>query len=117
MSDANDILSFDPHDGGRLSEEKLIAYLEGKLSPAEQHEVEKWLADEGMENDAVEGLRAIQPGQTKQSVSRLNHDLRRTLLNKKRKRRPLQANQQTWIAILIILLLVALAYIVIKQAL
>jgi anti-sigma factor RsiW len=115
MSDTNDI-SFDPKKG-KLPEEKLIAYLEGKLPAGEQHEVERWLADEGMECDAVEGLRALQPGQTKHSVDRLNHNLRKTLLARKRKRRTSRSDQQTWIAILIILLLVAIAYIIIRRAL
>jgi anti-sigma factor RsiW len=115
MSDTNDI-SFDPKKG-KLSEEKLMAYLEGKLTAGERHEVEQWLAEDGMESDAVEGLRALQPDQTKHSVNRLNHDLRKTLLARKRKRRSSKADQHTWIAILIILLLVAIAYIIIRRVL
>jgi ferric-dicitrate binding protein FerR (iron transport regulator) len=117
MSDPNDILSFDRGKGNnKLSEDKLMAYLEGKLSPAEHHEVEQWLAEEGMESDALEGLRALQPTETKHSVNRLNHNLRKTLLHKKRKRRPLKTDHIAWIAILIILLLIVVGYLVIRRS-
>lgn len=100
MNDHNDILPLGPENGkvGKLSEEKLMAYLEGKLSPAEQHEVEKWLAEEGMESDAIEGLQAMKPDETRHSVNRLNHNLRRTLLRKKHRRKPLNNDHLAWIA-------------------
>lgn len=115
MSDENNILST---GGGkrRLPEDKLMAYLEGKLSAAEQHEVELWLADEGMESDALEGLRKLKPQEAIHSVNKLNHHLHKTLLNKKRKRRRPKTDQFTWIAIAIILLLIVVAYIVIRKA-
>jgi hypothetical protein len=115
MSDKEDILSFGKGKG-RLPEDKLIAYLEGKLTPAEQHEVEQWLAEEGMESDAIEGLHGQKPEDTKHSVSRLNHNLRKTIFDKKRRRKPLNTNNLAWIAIVIILLLVVLAYIVIRKS-
>ena len=118
MSDQNNILPPDPGNSGKakLSEDKLMAWLEGKLSPAEQHEVEQWLAEEGMESDALEGLHELKPDDTRHIVSRLNHNLRKTILSKKRKRRPLQTNQFTWVAIAIVLLLIVLAYIVIRKS-
>src|SRR5690606_16756437 len=39
---------------GRLLEEQLLSYLEGRLPPEAQHEVERFLADEGLESDALE---------------------------------------------------------------
>jgi anti-sigma factor RsiW len=118
VSDQDNILPFDA-DGGKkqqLSEDKLMAYLEGKLPPAEQREVEKWLSDEGMESDALEGLHTLNAEEAKHSVARLNHKLRHSVLNKKRTRRSLKPDQFSWVAILIILLLVVLAYIVIRKA-
>jgi len=115
MSDMNEILSAGG-GGKKLPEDKLMAYLEGKLSPAEQHEVELWLADEGMEADAVDGLRTLQPADTKHSVERLNHNLRKTLHGKKRKRRQPNNNQFTYIAIVIILMLIVVAYIVMRKS-
>jgi hypothetical protein len=107
-----------PGKGGKkpLSEDKLMAYLEGKLSPAEQHEVEEWLADEGMESDALEGFTTLNAGEARQSVNSLNHKLHKTLHHKKRKRRLLKTELNTTIAIAIILLLVVLGYILVRMA-
>lgn len=117
MSDPNNISSFNNGEKPKLSDERLMAYFEGKLSPAEQHEVEQWLADEGMESDALEGLRELKPEETKHTVNKLNHQLRKTLTNKKKKRKPLKTEQYTLVAIAIILLLIVLAYIVIRKSL
>ncbi|MFI5195933.1 MAG: hypothetical protein ACHQD8_02495 [Chitinophagales bacterium] len=118
MSDENNILSTGHGNGGkeRLPEDKLMAYLEGKLSAAEQHEVELWLADEGMESDALEGLRKLKPEETMYSVNKLNHNLRKAMLSKKRVRRRPKTDQFTWIAVVIILLLIVVAYLVIRKA-
>ena len=113
MSELNDIW----HDGkGKLPEEKLMAYLEGRLSPEEQHEVELWLADEGMESDAVDGLKNMQAGEAKETTDRINHQLRRQLRPKKRKRRQMKDNPWAVQAVVVILLLVILAYIIIRLA-
>jgi len=113
MSDLKDILQ----DGkGKLPEDKLLAYLEGRLSPEEQHEVEQWLSDEGMESDAVEGLKNIQPAETRDTIDRINHALRKQLIPKKRKRRQIKGNPWAVQAVVIILLLIILAYIVIRIA-
>jgi hypothetical protein len=116
MSDKDNILPGGSNGNGKLSEERLMAYLEGKLPPVEQHEVEQWLADEGMESDAIEGLHELKPADTRHIVGKLNHNLRKTIVNKKRKRRPLDTGQFTWVAIAIILLLVVLAYLVIRKS-
>jgi anti-sigma factor RsiW len=116
MSDPNNILSHSNGGKKTIPEDKLMAYLEGKLSAAEQHEMELWMADEGMESDALEGLRNIKPEEARHAVNKLNHDLRKSLLNKKRRRRHPQNNQFTYIAIIIILLLIVVAYIVMRNA-
>jgi len=114
MSNSDDI-SF---NGGKrhLSEDKLMAYLEGRLSPEEQHEVELWLENEGMESDAVEGLMQIGAQETRHSVSRLNHKLRQQTSGKKRKRKYLKNDHWGWLAVAIILLLAILAYIAIRYS-
>lgn len=116
MSDQNDILNTGHNEKEQLSEDKLMAYLEGKLSPAEQHKMEQWLASEGMESDALEGLRLLQPEETRHTVNKLNHKLRSAVLNKKRRRKTLKTDHFSWIAIAIILLLAAVAYLVIRKA-
>ncbi len=110
MSGLNDIWQ---SGKGKLPEDKLVAYLEGRLSPAEQHEVEAWLADEGMEADALEGLKELPVSTTKQTVDKLNHGLKKQLKAKDRKRtRPIKDNYWTWIAILLVLLLSVVGYMV-----
>jgi len=116
MTNINDILQPGNQEKHNIPDDKLMAYLEGKLSAEEQHEVELWLADEGMESDALEGLRNIKPEETKHTVNKLNHELRKSLLNKKRKRRQPHNNQFTYIAIVIILMLIVVAYIVMRKA-
>jgi anti-sigma factor RsiW len=118
MSDENNILSPAPGGNGkdRLPEDKLMAYLEGKLPPHEQHEVELWLSEEGMESDAMEGLRKLDPQEARHSVNKLGHQLRKAVLNKKRARRKPNNDQFTWIAIAIILLLIVVAYLVIRRS-
>jgi len=120
MSDINDILSFDEaanDKSKKLSEDKLQAYLEGRLSAEEQHELELWLSEEGMESDALEGLKQIKPEETKQSVGKINHQLRKHLTGKKRKRKePIKENKWAWVAVLLILLLIVLAFVVLKMA-
>ena len=112
MSDLNDILS---NGKGKLPEDKLMAYLEGKLSLEEQHEVEKWLAAEGMESDALEGLQALEPGETKKAVGKINYELRKELgARNKRRTKHIKDNKWSWLAILIVLMLASVCYIAIR---
>lgn len=114
MSDLKDILS---NHNEQLPDEKLMAYLEGTLPPEEQHAIEQWLVSEGMEADALEGLRDMKPADVKDSLNRINHKLRKDLLNKRHKRRRQIANNP-WalIAIAVIIMLVILTFIVIKMS-
>jgi hypothetical protein len=118
MSEQDNISFLGPGKGGKkpLSEDKLLAYLEGKLSADEQHEVEEWLSDEGMESDALDGFAALKPEEARNSVNKLNHRLHKTLHQKKPKRRTLKTQLNTTIAIAIILLLVVLGYILVRMA-
>ena len=106
MSELNNILANGP-ERERIPEETLMLYLEGKLTPAQQHEV--------MESDALEGLQTISPVETKLTVNKLNHELNKTLHHKKRKRRPVASNYFTLIAMGIILMLAIVAYLLIRK--
>ncbi|MBS1779760.1 MAG: hypothetical protein JST70_10585 [Bacteroidetes bacterium] len=100
---------------GKLPEDKLLAYLEGRLSPDEQHEVEQWLAREGMESDAVEGLKALRADESKETVSRINYRLRQALGTKtKRRTSTIIENKWALLAVVIVLLLCIVGYIVIN---
>ena len=118
MSDTDNIFSSPQDSSGRrsLSEADLMAYFEGKLSPAQQHEVEQWLAEESMEGDALEGLHKLQPQETRASIEKINYRLRKNIADKKHARKPLKTQQHTLIAIVIILLLAVVAYIVIRKS-
>lgn len=113
MADIRDIWK----DGeGKLPEDKFMAYLEGRLTPEEQHEVEAWLAAEGMEADALEGLKALPATETKQLVSNINQHLHTRLKKDKRRHKPIAHNQWAWIAVIIVLLLCVLGYVVFRTA-
>lgn len=104
------------HGKGNLPEEKLLAYLEGRLSPQEQRDVEALLADEGMESDALEGLKELPAEQTQQLASRINYKLQHDLRKKRHhKRNHFADNKWAWLAVLVVLLLSVLGYCVLKM--
>lgn len=111
MSELNDILN---NGKGKLTEEKLNAYFEGRLSSQEQHEVEQWLADEGLEADAIEGLKNIPAIETAAITRSINHHLQQELHKKSRRRtKIIKDNNWSWIAVIIILLICIVAYVLI----
>lgn len=113
MSDANNILN---NREGNLSEDKLAAYLEGRLSVDEQREVEEWLAQEGMESDAVDGLMTVSADDTKKLAERINYRLQYDMKKQGNRRKKLYRDDKWgWIAIMVVLLLVILGYIVFKM--
>lgn len=118
MSDTNNIFSTGAGSGAadKLSEDTLLQYLEGTLTSAQQHEVEQWLAAEGMESDAIEGLQTLPSQETKHTISKLNRNLQKTLRQKKRRRRHPKTDSNTLIAIAVILMLAIIAYIVVRKA-
>ncbi len=97
----------------QLTDAQLLAYLEGNLPPDEQRQVELWLADEGMESDAIEGLKELDIDDTKRSVHRLNRKLKGGMLRKKRRGNP-GTDLNVIAAILLILLFAVMAYVVIR---
>jgi anti-sigma factor RsiW len=55
-----------------IPEEKLLAYIDGRLTPQEANRVEQHLADCEFCSDALEGLKMLDPGRTREIVSELN---------------------------------------------
>jgi ferric-dicitrate binding protein FerR (iron transport regulator) len=117
MSYINDIFEADDTGKSRkpLSEKQLLAYFEGQMSVEERHRVEEWLAGDGMESDALEGLRELSPQDTKASIEKINFHLRKKIKEKKRARRLLRTDQVTLLAVCIILLLAVVAYLVLRK--
>ena len=98
-------------------EEELLRYLNKELSADEQHEVEEYLIDDNFYEDAVEGLEMVSKDT---DISGLVSDLNKNLdqqLKKKNKRKIREVPAQTWpvISVIVILILVVIAYIIIKK--
>ena len=113
--DLKDILSNLNKD---IEQQKLLDYLNKNLSAAEAHEVEKQMANDEFMNDAVEGLENFK---NKKDVSllvqQLNSELKKQTEKKKAKKEKRKLKDQPWlyISLVTLLLLVIIAYLVIKK--
>lgn len=115
---SNDLLNILSNSNKDIDNQKLMDYLSGKLSQQEQHELEKEMAANDMMNDAVEGLGEIKSQQAIQSyVEQLNKDLHNQLQQKRarRKKRRLKDDPTIYLAIVLVLALIIIAYIVIHR--
>jgi hypothetical protein len=100
-----------------LSDEQLMAYREGKLSHEENRMIEEMISEESPEADAIEGLQLLQAAATKRSIAELQHKLHSELIRNKPKRAYKVTNDfWSWIAIVIILLLIVVGYVVVRLA-
>jgi uncharacterized membrane protein YvbJ len=93
-------------------------YLSGKLSGQDKHEVEKWMIDNEFAAEAVEGLQKM--GQKKDLnvyVEQLNKELNQYLNQKKKRRDKKKITNVPWsyFAILLILILIIVAYFIIRK--
>ena len=101
-----------------IEQEKLLDYLNKNLSAAEAHEVEKQMADDEFMNDAMEGLENFK---NKKDVSlmvqQLNSEMKKQTAKKKARKEKRKLKDQPWLYITIVtlLILVIVAYIVIKK--
>lgn len=112
-----DILS---HLSTEIDQETLLLYLQGKLSDEKKHEVEKILLENEFADEAMEGLQQFKDKQQVAfTIEMLNRELKKKLEKKKVRRERMKIKEQPWlyIAILILLLLIALSYIVIRRLL
>lgn len=101
-----------------IEQEKLLDYLNKKLSAAESHEVEKQMADDEFMNDAVEGLEQFKNKKDLLLlVDQLNSDLKKQTLKKKIKKdkRKLKEQPLLYLTIGLILLLAIISYVLIKK--
>ena len=105
------------HNTHNLSEEQLMAYREGKLSPEENRWIEEIISEEGPEADAIEGLQLLQAAATKKSLTELQRKLHTEILRQKPKRKnKLGSDFWNWMAVVIILFLIVIGYIVVRIA-
>jgi hypothetical protein len=101
-----------------VDQETLLLYLQGKLSEEKKHEVEKKLSQNEFGDDALEGLQEIKDKQQIQyMVEMLNRDLKKKTAKKKKMRDKMKIKDQPWlyVSILILILLIAICYIVIRR--
>jgi hypothetical protein len=101
-----------------IEQDKLLEYLNRKLSEQEQHDLEKHLNDDEFMSDAWDGLQQLN-NQTDVPylVQQLNTGLKKQLdKNKKNKRRPRLLNE-SWIyyTIILLLILATITFVVIKM--
>jgi len=107
------------HSNKDIDPQKLMDYLNNKLSDTEKHEIEKLMAESSLINDAVEGLEHIKDkGKLQAYVDQLNKELHNHLQKKKLRREKKRLPEYSWIyfAIILILLLCIIAYMVIRQS-
>jgi hypothetical protein len=101
-----------------IEQDKLLDYLNKKLSAAEAHELEKQMAEDEFMNDAVEGLEQFKNKKDLSLlVEQLNSDLKKQTAKKKKQKERRKLNDQPWlyITIVIILLLVIIGFVIIKK--
>lgn len=103
---------------GQISEQKLMDYIEGRMSPEEAHEVEKLMVDSGFIDDAVEGLSEMKDKQKIAVIlQELNGHLKNKISQKTKKNKLLIPDQLTLTiaATITILLLVVIAYVIYRM--
>lgn len=112
MSNNNNILP----NFSSVTDEQMLNYLKGNLSPEELHEIEKLMVESDFVNDAVEGLQNFDSDTKMEAyVKQLNTQLHQQLSDRKAKKekRSIKNMQWTLIAVVIVLLLCLLGYAVI----
>lgn len=114
----NDLLNILSNSNKDIDNQKLMDYLAGTLPEQDKHEVERWMAENEFSNEAMEGLQQFkQPRDLQTYVDALHKDLNKHLDQKKKRREKRKIKEAPWVylSMFIILLLIVLAYIVIKK--
>ena len=109
-----DILS---HLSTEVDQETLLLYLQGKLTPEKQHELEKQMLENEFAADAFEGLQQFEDKTAlAQVASQLNFDLKKKIKKKGTKKLPgVYAEPWLFVTLFIILLLIILIYMVLYR--
>ena len=108
-SDLTDILS---NNREPVSDRQLMDYLNGTLTDAERHELEKAMAAGTMEEDALEGLQMVgSQHKLAQYQAEINQSLHEKLRQKKQGRRHKQPPQLQWL-LLVTVAVIAMAFLV-----
>jgi hypothetical protein len=114
MSD--DLLNILSNNNEDIDSQKLMDYLNDKLSEEEKHEVEKTLVDSELINDAVEGLEKFKDKTELSSfVDQLNQKLKKQIEKKKTKKQKSRLKDLPWLyfSIVLVILIILVGFIVI----
>lgn len=100
-----------------LTEQELLQYLQGNLTPEERNAVEQRLSSSDMMSDAEEGLRMADEKKMRHAVADLNKQLSHQLQQQRRKRkhRPVPNQSLIIITTFLILVLIVLGFLVIYK--
>jgi len=103
---ADELLDIFSDGKDKISHQKLMNYLEGKLSPEEMHEVEKEMLDSGMTSDAIEGLQSVSDtGKLRNYEKDLQRKLKQQLQKRDKRRSAKKIKEMPWIYIFIVIIL------------
>jgi anti-sigma factor RsiW len=114
----NNLLNILSNSNKDIDNQKLMDYLSGQLPEKEKQEVEQWMADNDFADEAMEGLQQFkQPKDLQVYVDALHRDLKKHLREKKTRREKRKIKEAPWVylTLFILLLLLILAYVVIKN--
>ena len=100
---------------GVITEEALLAYAEGKLSPAEQAEMERLLRDDPFAQEALEGMRkSAKPAEIHHALTSINTQLREKTGIRERNKKGIQIHWANYAyAAVVIGLLIGVAFVMI----
>ena len=102
-----------------IDQETLLRYLQGKLSPEEQHKIEKGMMESDFDSDALEGLQGMKDKKNLTVLlQQLQKDLKKKTEKRKQRREKMRMKDQSWlyVSIIIIILLIIICYIVVHNA-
>ncbi|HKH59757.1 MAG TPA: hypothetical protein VKA49_02940 [Flavitalea sp.] len=115
---SSDLLNILSNSNKDIDNQKLMDYISGKLSGTDKHEVEQWMIDNNFESEALEGLQTVKNKKDLDGyVSQLNKELNQYLQQKKHRRDRKKIKEIPWsyLAIVVVILLVIIAYLVIQK--
>ena len=101
-----------------IEQDKLLQYLDNQLPESDKHAVETNLNDDAFMSDAMDGLQQLENKSDIPSiVNQLNTGLKKQLDKRKQRKNKRAIAEQPWVyyTIVLLLVLVVVAYIVIKK--
>lgn len=115
----NDLKNILSNLNNDIEQEKLLEYLNRKLSEEEQHVLETQMNSDAFLSDAMDGLEEIKNrDKLSLAVTQLNAGLKKQLESNKKRRNKGTVMQDSWIyyTVILLLLVAVIGYIVIKKS-